>query len=83
MSDIRKTMWSVNLRIFKKCNAAQIRNSSNPSFVQILNGSFTLTNESEIGLQYKISLLSEKSSVVQDIAGTNEIGKYYLNYQTC
>ena len=55
----------------------------NPSFVQILNGSFTLTNESEIGLQYKISLLSEKSSVVQDIAGTNEIGKYYLNYQTC
>ena len=55
----------------------------NPSFVQILNGSFTLTNESEIGLQYKISLLSEKSSVVQDIAGTNEIGKYYLNYPTC
>ena len=41
---------------------------------EILHGIFTLKNNSEIDLQYGISLLSEKSDVVQAFSGPSEIG---------
>jgi len=41
---------------------------------EILHGTFTLKNDSEIDLQYGISLLSEKSDVVQAFSGPSEIG---------
>ena len=45
---------------------------------EILSGSFTLTNESEIDLQYNISLLSEQFGVVQELTGDSEIGTLLL-----
>ena len=42
---------------------------------EILHGTFTLKNNSEIDLQYGISLLSEKSDVVQAFSGPSEIGE--------
>ena len=42
---------------------------------EILHGTFTLKNNSEIDLQYGISLLSEKSDVVQAFSGPSKIGK--------
>ncbi|KAL5252786.1 hypothetical protein ACHWQZ_G015526 [Mnemiopsis leidyi] len=41
---------------------------------EILHGTFTLKNNSEIDLQYGISLLSEKPDVVQAFSGPSEIG---------
>ena len=45
---------------------------------EILSGSFKLTNQSEIDLQYSISLLSEQLGVVQDLTGDSLIGKNSL-----
>ncbi|XP_063677916.1 cilia- and flagella-associated protein 74-like [Bolinopsis microptera] len=41
---------------------------------EILHGTFTLKNNSEIDLQYGISMLSEKSEVVQAFSGPSQIG---------
>ena len=45
---------------------------------EILHGTFTLKNNSEIDLQYGISMLSEKSEVVQAFSGPSEIGTLNL-----
>ena len=42
---------------------------------EVLHGNFTLTNKSDIDLQYSNSLLSEKFSVVQGLSGDSSVGK--------